>query len=271
MTPTEPPTSTPPVWSIGLPSSTDHAVLRALAPRIEQLGFSALWLHDTANADALDGLRVVAEATTRLRLVAAVAPAIRKTLEHADFGGIPAERFMVAVGSGAAQKPVEAVVNSLVELRAHTTAPVVTVAHDVRTSALASRASDGVVLAWLTPQLTAVTAATAAAAHRAERGTESVFHRAAYVRALVDPAALAQLQGETSRDAGMANYAAQAERLGIDPLQVTARCPADAQAYSGIDELVLRPITQHDSFDELHAGLELLAGWRHTGKTSADG
>ena len=46
--------------SIGIIGTTGEDVVRALAPRIERLGFSALWINDVPGGDSLDGLRVAA-------------------------------------------------------------------------------------------------------------------------------------------------------------------------------------------------------------------
>ena len=51
--------------SIGIIGTTRAEVVRALAPRIERLGFSALWINDVPGGDSLDGLRVAASATDR--------------------------------------------------------------------------------------------------------------------------------------------------------------------------------------------------------------
>ncbi len=64
--------------SIGLPGVTAHETLRALAPRIERLGFHALWLNDSADGDSLDGLRIAAAHTTTLALGAGVIPLDRR-------------------------------------------------------------------------------------------------------------------------------------------------------------------------------------------------
>ncbi|HEX6956233.1 MAG TPA: LLM class flavin-dependent oxidoreductase, partial [Agromyces sp.] len=64
--------------SLGLPGTTDRETLRALAPRLERLGFHALWLNDVPGGDSLAGLRAAGEVTDRLRLATGVIPLDRR-------------------------------------------------------------------------------------------------------------------------------------------------------------------------------------------------
>ena len=70
------------VLSLGLSGSVDHALIRALAPRLEAAGFHALWLNDSQGGDALAGLAAVAEVTTTLKLATGVLPFDRRPAHH---------------------------------------------------------------------------------------------------------------------------------------------------------------------------------------------
>ena len=92
--------------SIGLPGTTPAEHLRALAPRIERLGFSALWLNDLPNGDSLAGLRIVSAATETLRLATGVIPLDRRPADTLDLDGLPAGRTTIGIGSRSEERRV---------------------------------------------------------------------------------------------------------------------------------------------------------------------
>jgi len=67
--------------SIGITSLTPLDTVRALAPRIERLGFHALWINDLPGGDSLDGLRTAAAVTGRIGLATGVIPLDRRPAE----------------------------------------------------------------------------------------------------------------------------------------------------------------------------------------------
>ena len=111
--------------SIGLMGSTDGTTLRALAPRIERLGFDALWLNDVPGGDSLAGLRGVAGVTGRLRLATGVIPLDRRPAATLDLTGLPADRTAIGIGSGRAPHPLGLVEAAVASLRTVTDAAIV--------------------------------------------------------------------------------------------------------------------------------------------------
>lgn len=245
--------------SIGLPGTTDAAILRRLAPRLERLGFDALWLNDVPGGDSLAGLRAVAEVTERLGLATGVIPLDRRPVEKLDLGGIPAERTTIGIGSGGARHPLGLVADGIAALRARTDASVAVGALGPRMRRLAARQADAVVLNWLTPT---------AAAHamddlRRDAGDRAGAPRGVlYVRTIVDGAARAALQREADRYGSYASYAANFARLGVSPIDATIDRGSAMTAYDVVDEVVLRAITAGGTLEELEQFADEAASWR---------
>jgi alkanesulfonate monooxygenase SsuD/methylene tetrahydromethanopterin reductase-like flavin-dependent oxidoreductase (luciferase family) len=243
--------------SIGLTGTTSAEVLRALAPRIERLGFSALWLNDTPRGDSLAGLRVAASVTERLRLATGVIPLDRRPVETLDLAGLPTERTIIGVGSGGARHPLTLVADGIAALRRVTDAAIVVGALGPRMRRLAAEQVDGVLFSWLTPDAAgaAMRELHAAAGGRAVRGV-------LYVRTIVEDAARAALQAEADRYAAVPSYAANFARLSIRPIDATISAAADLAEFDVVDEIVLRAITPTGSLAELESFVEEAAGWR---------
>ncbi|MBM7506103.1 LLM class flavin-dependent oxidoreductase [Agromyces aurantiacus] len=245
--------------SIGLPGTTDHATLRALAPRLERLGFDRLWLNDVPGGDSLAGLRVVAEVTDRLGLATGVIPLDRRPVEKLDLSGLPAGRTTIGIGSGGARHPLELVSAGLADLRARTTAALAVGALGPRMRRLAARKADAVLLNWLTPT---------AAQHAMEDLHRDAGDRAGsvrgvlYVRTIVDGAARAALQREADRYGSYSSYAANFARLGVSPIDATIDRGATLAAYDVVDEVVLRAITVEGTLAELERFADEAARWR---------
>ncbi|MGR2752677.1 LLM class flavin-dependent oxidoreductase [Agromyces arachidis] len=245
--------------SIGLPGTTDHDVLRALAPRLERLGFDGLWLNDVPRGDSLTGVRAVADATTRLRLATGVIPLDRRPAATLDLSGAPADRLTVGIGSGGAHRPLALVADGVAELRARTDAEIAVGALGPRMRRLAAEQADAVLLNWLTPSA----AEDAVRDLRRDAGDRAGRVRAIlYVRSIAEEGARPALQREADRYGGIASYAANFARLGVEPIAATIDGAESFAAYDVVDELVLRAVTAGGTLAELERFAEEAARWR---------
>ncbi|MET4159921.1 LLM class flavin-dependent oxidoreductase [Agromyces sp. PvR057] len=246
--------------SIGLMGTTSADTLRALAPRIERLGFASLWLNDVPGGDSLAGLRVAASVTSTLRLATGVIPTDRRPAASLDLDGLPVERTAVGIGSGRADRPLAAVRDAIAELRERTEASIVVGALGPRMRRLAAEEADGVLLNWLTPD--------AAAAAMRDLAADAVGRRVRgvlYVRTIVDEAARPMLQEESARYDAVPAYAANFDRLGFRAVESTIDHAAALTAYAeqtdALDEVVLRAITPGATLAELESFVEHAAAW----------
>jgi len=241
--------------SIGLPGATDHTILEALAPRIERLGFHALWLNDTPGGDALAGLRVVARHTSTLALCTGVIPLDRRPADTLDLDGIPADRLVLGVSGGAGRGAVARLLDGVGHLREATTARIVVGALGPVLRRAAAEHTDGVLLSWLTPA-----AAEAAMSDLRRDAAGRDVAGILYARTIVDEAARNALTAEAERYASVPAYAANFARLGIGPLDTTIRDAARLAAYRAVlDEVVLRAITPDGTPAQLEAFVERAA------------
>lgn len=243
--------------SIGLSGATDARAIRALAPRIERLGFSGLWLNDVPNGDSLGGLRIAAAVTGTLRLATGVIPLDRRPAEGLDLGALPAERTTLGIGSGSARHPLGLVERGIATLRRATEAAIVVGALGPRMRRLAAERADGVLFNWLTP-------AAAARAHSELRDTagERAVRSVLYVRTITDEGARSALEREADRYAAVPSYAANFDRLGIRAIDATMDGPSGLRAFDVVDEIVLRAVTPTGSLEELERFVEDAAAWR---------
>lgn len=237
--------------SIGIAAAVGADVAAPIASAVEAAGLHALWVNETPGQDALGVIAAAARVTDRLVLATGLLPVDRRPpdeiLERIDALGLPADRLVIGIGSGALSSgAMDRVQDAAARLRAGTTARVVVGALGPRMRRLGAEASDGLLLSWLTPEVAAQQADEAKAV---SPGT----HVALYVRAALDPAAVPRLEAETARYAGYPAYAANLERLGIDAAETTVR-PGDARRLaryrSAVDEVVLRAITASDDVDD---------------------
>jgi len=246
--------------SIGIIGTTPADVVRALAPRIERLGFRTLWINDVPGGDSLDGLRVAAAATDRLHLATGVIPLDRRPVGTLDLHGLPADRTALGIGSGRAPHPLALMRDGIDALRAVTEAAIVLGALGPRMLRLAAERADGVLLNWLTPQAARdVAAELRDTAGAAEATPPRVV---LYARTIADAAARPVLEREVTRYEGVPSYAANFARLGIRPADATITDAAGLAAFDAVDELVLRAITPTNSLDELERFVEETARWR---------
>ena len=235
--------------SVGLPGTVDHDLLRELAPRIEELGFRALWLNDTSQGDSLAGLAVAASVTSTLGLATGVIPLDRRpaTSFVGALGGLPADRLEIGIGSGGTHDALRRVREGIDELRAATTATVLVGALGPRMRALGAEHADGLLLNWLTP-------AAAAEASAALRSVAPQGRVALYARTIVDADARPALERESATYASYPTYATNLERIGADIRDTTidGALPGElarrASHYlDSVDELVLRAIVARES------------------------
>ena len=233
--------------SIGLPGATPHDVIAALAPQIEAAGFHALWLNDTPGGDSLAGLAAAAAVTSTLGLGTGVIPLDRRpaTSILAALDGLPIERLILGIGTGAAKHGLALTEESVAELRAGTEAAIVVGALGPKMRALADRVADGVLLNWLTPEVAA-----------AQRGSGRTI---LYARTALSPDALPALRKEAARYASYPAYAANFERIGATALETTIQDVSRIDDYTAVvDELVLRVITREPTLVEYERFLTTL-------------
>jgi len=237
------------VLSLGVAGALDHGVLRALAPRVEQAGFHALWVNDTPDGDSLAALAAAAEATTSLVLATGVIALPRRSGAQiaADVAALalPEERLVLGVGSGQLrQGALDAVRRGVEELRERSAARIVVGALGPRMRALGFQEADGALLSWFTPE----------AAARAGEGRPAGSASILYARAIAEPAARERLEREAARYASFPQYAAHFAREGIAPLDTVidlAAAPGRLAGFAAsVDELVLRAITPGDALEE---------------------
>jgi alkanesulfonate monooxygenase SsuD/methylene tetrahydromethanopterin reductase-like flavin-dependent oxidoreductase (luciferase family) len=236
--------------SIGVAAAAGTEVAARVAAAAEAAGMHALWVNDTPGHDALQALGAAAAETERLVLATGVLPVDRRTPDDIIGGsaGLPADRLVLGIGSGQIRSgAVESVTDAATALRSRTEARVVVGALGPKMRSAGARASDGLLLSWLTPEI---------AADQARHAHElaSTAHVALYVRTAADPAATAVLDEEARRYAGYPAYAANFARLGIAAPNTVIR-PAVLRdriaAYrAAADEVVLRAITASGSLDE---------------------
>jgi alkanesulfonate monooxygenase SsuD/methylene tetrahydromethanopterin reductase-like flavin-dependent oxidoreductase (luciferase family) len=248
--------------SIGLIGTTDARDIRSLAPRIERLGFSGLWLSDVPRGDSLAGLRVAASVTETLGLATGVIPLDRRPAASLDLTGLPTERTTLGIGSGAARHPLRLVDSGIETLRGATEASVVVGALGPRMRRLAAERADGVVFNWLTPA-----AAESAMSELHDAARDRSVRGVLYVRTIAEPDARAALEHEADRYGSVPSYAANFERLGIRAIDATIDDAERLAAFDVVDEIVLRAITPTGSLAELERFVEEVAGWRSAGGT----
>ncbi|PJJ70572.1 alkanesulfonate monooxygenase SsuD/methylene tetrahydromethanopterin reductase-like flavin-dependent oxidoreductase (luciferase family) [Diaminobutyricimonas aerilata] len=237
--------------SLGLAGALGPDRIGRLAVEIERAGFFGLWVNDTPGGDALTALAAAARVTSRIRLGAGVIALDRRPAEQiaAALGDLPQERLVLGLGVGRGSRgSLDGMRDAVALLRERTEASVVVGALGPRMRGLAARVGDGVLLNWLP--------AAAADEQRAElQRVAADAGRPAprtilYVRTIVDDAARPALEREAARYGGVPAYAANFERLGVEPIDTTLTPPLEEgiRTYRGaVDELVLRAITADDA------------------------
>jgi len=256
--------------SIGVAATLGPHLIAQIARVAEDAGFHSLWVNDTPDGDAIAALGAAARATDRLRLATGVVPLDRRgpaeILEALDRAGIPDERLVLGVGSGAARTGQLALVaDGVARLREARSAQIVVGALGPRMRRLAAREADGLLLSWLTPA--------AAAAQREEALAERETTRThLYVRTAFDVGARDRMLREADRYASYPNYAANFARLGFGARDTVLPAPGTRDvaerlgAYlAAVDEVVLRAIVAEDDFAEYEAFVTEAAAARDSG------
>jgi alkanesulfonate monooxygenase SsuD/methylene tetrahydromethanopterin reductase-like flavin-dependent oxidoreductase (luciferase family) len=253
----------------GLTGFLDHAVVRELAPRIEEAGFRTLWINDPPDGDALAGLRVAAAVTSTIRLATGVIPVDRRTAESVVHAvrerDLPTDRLVIGIGSSKPPRPLRRVRDAIRVIKEGLNVPVVVGALGPRMRRLGVQESDGVLLNWLTPD-----GARAAMADKKRDLAETGKERAEvglYIRVALGAPANARLRAEAARYEGIPSYAANFARLGFSAMEtaVAAGEPEDVRegldAFSGtVDEAVVRAVTGTDALPEYLALLDAIMG-----------
>ncbi|MET4638138.1 LLM class flavin-dependent oxidoreductase [Mycetocola sp. 2940] len=244
--------------SVGLHGATPHDTIVALAPRLEQLGFHALWLNDVPGGDSLAGLRVAADVTSRLRLGSGVIPLDRRPASGLDVSALPADRLTLGIGAGRGGHPLSRVRDAIDDLSSRTTARIYVGALGPKMRRLGAEKADGVLLNWLPPA-----EAEQAMADLHRDAHDRTVSGAIYVRTIVDAGALPTLKSEASTYESFPSYAANFARLGVTAMQATIRGREDLAPYlRAVDEVVLRAITPDATRAQLEDFVETVARWR---------
>ncbi len=108
--------------SFGVAGALDHAVVRAIAPRLEEAGFATLWVNDTPGGDSLASLAVTAGVTQWLKLATGVISVDRRPADEVIASverlELPLERLTIGIGSSAPPSPLSRITSSIDTLRA---------------------------------------------------------------------------------------------------------------------------------------------------------
>jgi alkanesulfonate monooxygenase SsuD/methylene tetrahydromethanopterin reductase-like flavin-dependent oxidoreductase (luciferase family) len=243
----------------GITGSLDHAIVRELAPRVEEAGFRTLWFNHGGGGDALASMKVAAEVTSTLRLASGVVPVDKMPVEDviASFleKGLPADRSVIGIGASTPPSPIATVRDAAAQLKSEIGITVMVGALGPKMRRMAVRDTDGVLLNWLTPD-----GARQAMEDRdrdltdlADRNPEVCL----YIRCALGEESLPVLQREAERYEGIPSYAANFRRLGFSAIEsaVHATTPeglvAGLQPYiAAVDEPVMRAITATDALEE---------------------
>jgi alkanesulfonate monooxygenase SsuD/methylene tetrahydromethanopterin reductase-like flavin-dependent oxidoreductase (luciferase family) len=236
--------------SIGVAGTLGPELIGELAREVEHAGFHSLWVNDTPGGDSLAALAAAARTTEHLVLGTGVLPVDRLPATHILRGirNLPEERTVLGLGSGQAKQGALARVRDTIrELRARSSARLLVGALGPRMRHLAAKESDGALFNWLTPD---VASSQVAELNDAAPGAHAVL----YVRTAFDPAASDRLEAEIAAYSRLPAYAANFERLTIDPADTVLRPEHAAdrirQYRCVADELVLRAVTPGDRLDD---------------------
>ena len=231
-------------------------VVREIAPELERVGVSTLWVNQPGRAgDALAAMAAAARATSTLRVASGVIPVdlfpAQEIIGRVRELELPMERTVIGIGASAKPSPLTTAGEAAATIRAELGVRVVVGSLGPKMRRLAVTEADGAVLNWLTAE--------AAAQARADRDADAPSGDAElvlYVRTSL-PEGHERTRREAERYAGIPTYAANFARLGFEPLDsaILAESPADIrprlEAYEGIvDEVVLRAVTEADTVDQ---------------------
>jgi alkanesulfonate monooxygenase SsuD/methylene tetrahydromethanopterin reductase-like flavin-dependent oxidoreductase (luciferase family) len=239
----------------GIAGALDRAIIAELATAVEATGYATFWANDTEEGDGLDAVRVAFEASRSLRFGVGVIPVDRvspaEIARRVKAYGLPEDRLTIGIGSGGLkQGALAAVEEAATQLRGLTEARVVVGALGPKMVALSGKASDGVLLNWLTPEY----AATLTDLCRTASQNAWV---AAYVRVGLSGKGQERVVAEGARYATYPAYKSHFDRMHVDPPETCAL--GDAAAIqtrlatfdaSGVDETVVRAIAGHETVED---------------------
>ena len=251
----------------GVAGTLDHAIVRELAAAAEAAGYATFWVNDLPNGEGLAGLAAAAAVTERIGLGVGVIPLDRQppariAARVAELG-VPVERLLIGVGSGAPANGLARVRAGVEALRGLTPARLAVGALGPKMCRLAGETADAVLLNWLTPAYVPPSAAlTLEAAEAAGRPRPRIV---GYVRAALAEG-LPRLEAEAGRYAGYPAYAANFARMGATALETTVNAADRAGLQAGIvpylpllDETVVRCIAAEESAAAYRRVLEAAA------------
>lgn len=244
--------------SFGVVGALDRSILRTLAPRIEAAGFRTIWLNDSSEGDSLEGLSVVAEVTSTLKLATGVIPLDRRPAASIAASlrelQLPEDRLVLGIGTGLPKGGLARVSASIDELRDVTKVPIVIGALGPKIRKLGAEKADGLLLSWLTPN-SAAEAMSDLKRDSAAVGRSDV-RGVLYTRTAVDPVGLRAMVPESARYQSIPSYAANLERIGAKAIDTTIyekdvdRLSYRVEQYTQhVDEIVLRAITGETTID----------------------
>jgi alkanesulfonate monooxygenase SsuD/methylene tetrahydromethanopterin reductase-like flavin-dependent oxidoreductase (luciferase family) len=256
-------------------TGTAESVVRAAARMSEEAGYQSLWINNPPGEDGLTPAAWAAGATSRISLGTGVVPISEhppaEILNRMAGLDLPRERYRLGIGSGFGAQPRRRVRDALVALRPAGYELVVG-ALGPSMCRLAGEAADGVLLVTVTPGYARRSAELArSAAEEARRPPPRV---SALLLVGIGAAARARMEGEVAFLAGLPQYAAHFERMGVGPAD-TLVAARDASELSGrlaawrevVDELVLTSVPAPDRPDGV---LELVEPFRGAWEASAD-
>lgn len=243
----------------GIAAAVAPEVVLATAELAEQLGYDSFWVNDTPNGDGLAALAQAATVTQRIKLGVGVIPLSRRTpeqiAEQTRALGLPLDRLMLGVGSGAPDGALARVRAGVRVLKAELDTQVFVAALGPKMSRLSGEEADGVLFNWLTPTHAETSAGWVREAAAAAGRPAPVL--ATYVRVALGEAAHQRLRRESDRYGGIPAYGAHFRRMGTSgydasiPANDPAEIASGLRAWDGVlDEIVVRAITANDTVDE---------------------
>lgn len=237
----------------GVAGALDHAIVREIAPAIEELGYSTFWSNDTPVGDGLASLAAAAAVTDQIRLGVGVIPVDRvsaiKIIDRIEDLDLPVDRLVVGIGAGGTRKGSIELVRSAIETLHRRGIRTVIGALGPRMVALSASDADGALLSWLTPSAATHSVDSMRASGNGDRKQANLYLRVAY-----GDAAVPKLEDEALRYESYPQYAAHFERMGVRAIDTTVFGPTSAaiqaglSAYDGtVDELVARAIVADET------------------------
>lgn len=253
----------------GVAGALDHAVVRAVARRLETEGFRTLWINDTPDGDSLAGLAAAASETSRIRLATGVISIDRRPpdaiVDAVRHHGVPEHRLVLGIGGAAKPRPLMRVEQAVGALKATLECRIMVGALGPKMRRLGAERSDGLLLNWLTPEAAreAVVGRDRDAARVDRNGVEVCL----YVRTALGREAGDRMQREAERYGNIPTYSANFERMGVSAIDTTVAGDSGDQIREGLDrytgtldELVVRGITADDTTEEYLRLIDSIVG-----------